>query len=404
MKKKVIKEGIKPFHIFMGIASALIVLLLAGTLIFLGFLNTNQPAENIRKEELKTNESVTQAAPEEKTTETTSRITDEETDTQIEEEIVSADMPEDDTETLLEEEDTEIFLEEDESSPPPEPPVEAAEELVAAENTRSLCINNLDDDGDGFADARDVQCVGISCGSGVWKWSYLRTGSGSYIEDDSQPPERVGCVPRSQCVNIQGNAVERNVFYTNRWICGESTDFYRCTSSDAGSEQGDFECRNVDEIYKWVDTRDAEFGVIGIIADFENTYEKCTDNIDNDNDGQIDELDSNCRGVQCDVDMVRNYLYWVWSYLEGQDTTRLPPADSSGRRRIRCTFQNWCVRIDSQGVEFDEVSDVDNPKWVCGNNNVWKECNSSPSRHGAASDGGGWICNGLNNQFRWLRT
>src|SRR3989338_640896 len=77
----------------------------------------------------------------------------------------------------------------------PEEPDEAAES-ISDENTPALCSNGTDDDGDGAADNRDRGCVGVSCGDGggVWSWSYLRAGSGEFIEDASQPPQRIGCV------------------------------------------------------------------------------------------------------------------------------------------------------------------------------------------------------------------
>ncbi len=296
-----------------------------------------------------------------------------------------------------------LDVEEDAVSPALEPAAEAEtpEILAASENTAALCSNGLDDDGNGVADGRDIRCVGIRCPSGgQWTWSHLRTGQGTYLEDAGTAPARVGCVNSDQCINAQGNPVNQHVFYTDRWICGQSQSFFRCQeSSDLGARRGNFECRAESGSYRWVDTTAAPASksssgeaaedavLVSIIYSEENTRDTCTDDIDNDGNGAIDELDRDCVGVVCAFGGLPPVSrYWVWSYLPEQDQNQLPPLDD-GRRRIACCTQNSCANIDGDCINYDAFY---TNRYICGDNNNWDRCDSgTPFR---TSDGGNYAC------------
>ncbi len=297
-------------------------------------------------------------------------------------------------------------VEEDAVSPALDPAaeVETPEILVASENTATLCSNGLDDDGNGVADGRDIRCVGISCPSGGrWSWSHLRTGPGAYLEDAGTAPARVGCVNSNQCINAQGSPVNQHVFYTDRWICGQSQSFFRCQeSSDLGARRENFECRAESGSYRWVDTAAApaaesssgEAVIVSIIHSDENTQDKCTDNIDNDGDGDIDRLDLDCKGVVCAFGGLPPVSrYWVWSYLPEQDQNQLPPLDD-GRRRIACCTQNSCANIEGDCINYDTFY---TNRYICGDNNNWDRCDTNTGFR--ESDGRDYMCYSGN----WVR-
>ncbi|HLC74892.1 MAG TPA: hypothetical protein VJH88_03485 [Candidatus Nanoarchaeia archaeon] len=238
--------------------------------------------------------------------------------------------------------------------------VGSAPEVVTPETTPEFgvaeCSDGLDNDRDGVIDGRDSQCRGVTCSVGsFWAWTYLRTGSGTFLEDESRAPARVGCIfETGQCMNIQGERVDRNIFYTNKWICGEGSNggghFYRCESADIGAIVGDFTCRLVSGTYKWT------------LNVNENTQALCNDNSDNDNDGSVDELDTDCVDVQCNVNADSQ---WTWSWLisaagdQIEDFSRRPA-------RIGCCLSNEC--INSAGACIRQNTFYTN-KWVCGSSN-----------------------------------
>lgn len=249
------------------------------------------------------------------------------------------------------------------------------------ENTPELCSNGIDDDADSSIDGLDWNCLSVPCqASGRWTWSYLRKGDRSYIEDASQPPARVGCVEETQCVNLAGNPVEKDVFYTNKWLCGQSNGFFRCTSADLGATQGTFVCVNDEGTHRWRET--------------ENTPARCSDGIDNDEDGYLDRNDRDCVGVACDSGGIL-----VWSYYPGENQAN-PPA-----RMSCCQDETMCATEFSECVAFDDVANnenfeyLDGEKYVCDSTNNWLLCSNTNA--GTESPGGSRICSG--DTFNWER-
>ncbi len=258
---------------------------------------------------------------------------------------------------------------------------DSAAEMPPVENNPELCSNGRDDDADSSIDGFDWDCVSVSCPSGGrWTWSYLRTGDRSFIEDASRPPARIGCVGDIQCVNLAGNPVEKDVFYTNKWLCGQSNNFFRCTSADLGATQGTFVCVNDEGTYRW--------------REMENTLGRCSDGIDNDEDGYIDKQDRDCVGVACDSGGIL-----IWSYYPGENQAN-PPA-----RMSCCQDETMCATEFSECVAFDDVANNENfvyfdgERYVCDSTNNWLLCSNTNA--GTESPGGSSICSG--ETFNWER-
>ncbi|MBT3406909.1 hypothetical protein HN419_07175 [Candidatus Woesearchaeota archaeon] len=253
----------------------------------------------------------------------------------------------------------------------PEPGVSAEE----TPDTETECTDSIDNDEDGLLDTIDDDCRGQYCDTGkVWIWSHIAG------EDyDTAPPEnedeerRIGCCEVNECITASGTCYPFDMTLSPGWICGSFNRWKECTSSkiNSVSDGGDYLCTGS----QW--------------TSYEDTETQCDDNLDNDNDGEIDEIDSDCRGTQCS----KTGKTWIWSYLPGQNQDLPPPATGSDRR-IGCCSNDECVNIDGECVDYDtEYSDT----YICGNNNNWDVCSiKTPNKD---SDGGSFVCRG--NPARW---
>jgi hypothetical protein len=259
----------------------------------------------------------------------------------------------------------------------PPPDADPAPEVSTEEtpDTETECTDTVDNDEDGLLDTIDPDCRGQSCDTGkVWIWSHV--AGENY---DTAPPEnedgerRINCCETNECTSASGSCYPFDMILNPSWICGSFNRWQECTSSKINlvSDGGNYICTGS----QWTIYTDTET--------------QCDDNLDNDNDGEIDEVDSDCRGTQCS----KTGKTWIWSYLPGQNQD-LPPPAAGSNRRIGCCSSDECVNIDGECIDYDtEYSDT----YVCGNNNNWDVCSiKTPNKD---SDGGSLVCRG--NPAKW---
>ncbi|MBT3577240.1 hypothetical protein HN499_00345, partial [archaeon] len=121
-----------------------------------------------------------------------------------------------------------------------------------------MCTDGWDNDVDGYSDYDEIDCVSASCGEGSIIWSYLPG------EDQTEPPARKGCCGENQCINIDDECVDYDIYYetgggNSYYICGDRNYWDRCgdvEDSNSNKEEGElsdgegFVCQSGP--YRWV--------------------------------------------------------------------------------------------------------------------------------------------------------
>jgi len=188
---------------------------------------------------------------------------------------------------------------------------------LICEDRLAACNNGIDDNGNGLIDMDDPGCASINDDSETQHDPDCE----SPTDDDESTPE---CVQTSDCSNQNHNSenmCDKNTLYYNSYTYGCSSD------------------GNCEEDITRVDVTNCDYGCTNGVCE---TTGECQDGIDNDDDGNIDELDSGC-----------------WDNTQNPDTYN-PDLDNEGRSDSLCNEDCDC------GVNVPVGT-------VCQENNVYLE-------------------------------
>jgi len=231
-------------------------------------------------------------------------------------------------------------------------------DVILTENTYELCTDDIDNDNDDKIDEYDDDCVGVQCAKAKeWTWSYVGTTHFGR-----------GCCADNECAFTGGNCYATNSLINDNYYCRTDRDLEACLiAEDLEKAIGNYACADAANP-RWID--------------FEIHETSCTDGLDNDIDGNIDEDDSDCIGQSCDK---KSSKVWVLSGLAG-----------SPNEVIYCCNPNQCATSTSC-IDYDELLTT---TAICGDDNFFDRC--TPSSAGVVSDGGSYRCQSGKIDDEWV--